>query len=146
MIGRRDALASSLGIDTTVYKTKDVLFNKSINLGNRIKEYKKLPISASISIKLGEEILLKLNYKNHAVYQKSVYIVTESLKNETTKEDVIAHLSKLNDTPYYLKDIDINIDKGIFVPVSVINDLRREAINKLNNSRLNLKVIKSKNN
>lgn len=131
-------------IDTPVYKTKDVLFNKSINLGNRNKEYKKLGINVSISVVLDEPILVKMSYKDYVVYQKSEYIVTSALKTATTKEDIYAHFSKLNDTPYEIRNFDINLDQNVFVPVKVLNDLRRECVNKLNNSRLNQKVIKNK--
>ena len=81
-------------IDTTVYKTKDVLFNKSINLGNRIREYRKLGISVSFSAMLGEPILVKMSYKDHSVYQKSEYIVTSALKTATTKEEELQNRLK----------------------------------------------------
>ena len=131
-------------IDTTVYKTKDVLFNKSINLGNRIKEYKKLGVNVSFTAVLNEPILVKMSYKDHVVYQKSEYIVTSALKTATSEEDVISHFSKLNDTPYEINNFDINLDQNIFIPVKVLNDLRRDCVNKLNNSRLNQKVVKNK--
>lgn len=130
--------------NSLVYKIKDINFNKTLNLGNKIKEYKKLGISLSISIKFDEQILLKVTYKDHTVYQKSEYIVCKSQSKPTTKEDIFAHISKLNDTPYYIENLDIVLDDEVFVPVKVINDLRRDVIAKLNSSRLNLKVIKNK--
>ena len=130
--------------NSLVYKTKDVIFNNEINLGTKTKEFRKIPLNVSISLKIDEPILLKLNYKNHTIYQKSEYIVAKSNNSPTKENDVLNHLSKLNETPYYIDNFDINIDENIFVPVKVLNDLRRDAIIKLNNSRLNLKVKRNK--
>ena len=106
--------------------------------------YQKLGINGSIQINVNEPILLKISYKNHTIYQKSEYIVTKSLKVPTTKEDVINHMSKLNDTPYYFSSFDITLMDDVFVPVKVLNDLRRDAIKKLSDSRLNDKVSRVK--
>lgn len=132
-------------INDLVYKIKDVNFLSSLNEGTRVKEYKKLGINVSIKIVNNEPILLKISYKNHIIYQKSDYIVQNSLTNPTSKNDVLNHLNKLNDTPYFIDTFDIVMDDNIFVPVKVINDLRRNAINKLDSTRLNSKVQVNKN-
>lgn len=132
-------------LNSLVYKTKDVLLNTSINVGNKIKEYKKIGILMDINIKKDEPILLKIKYLNHVVYQKSDYVVSNAITTPTSKDDIINHLAKLNDTPYYLENININMDEDIFIPIKVINDIRRLAIEKLNNSRLNLKIKLNKN-
>ena len=131
-------------LNALVFKTKDLEFYSNVNVGNRIKEYKKLGINVSISIKLDEPILLKVSYKEHTVYQKSEFITTKALKVASTESDVFNHLSKMNDTPYFIENFDIELDKDVFVPVKVLNDLRRAAITKLNNSRLNKKLKLSK--
>lgn len=41
-------------------------------------------------------------------------------------------LSKLGDTPYVLDDLNIKIDGGLMMPVSVLNALRRRAVDELN--------------
>lgn len=54
-----------------------------------------------------------------------------ALKTATTKEDVKKQLSKLGDTPFYASEIEIELDENIFVPVSVLNALRRECTSEL---------------
>lgn len=132
-------------INDLVYKIKDLNFLSSLNVGTRVKEYKKIGINGSIKIIDNEPILLKISYKNHIIYQKSDYIVQKSISNPTTKSDIINHLNKLNDTPYFIDDLDIVMDDNIFVPIKVINELRRNAINKLNIARLNNKIKVNKN-
>ena len=137
-------LDKKVRINSMVYKIKDIELLDSLNLGNRIKEYKKLPINVTFDIRLDSPLLVKVTYQNISVYQKSEYIVTKSNKTPTRREDIVNHFSKLNETPYYVSNFDINLDNDVFVPVSVINDIRREVINKLNASRLNIKIKRNK--
>lgn len=48
-----------------------------------------------------------------------------------TAESVRARLSKLGGTPFYAGEIDIELDDGLILPASKINDLRRKAVEKL---------------
>jgi len=57
-------------------------------------------------------------------------------KAETTAEDIAAYLNKLGSTPYFCEGVDIDIDKGLFVRNSVVNNLRREVLEKLTALRL----------
>ncbi len=58
---------------------------------------------------------------------------------EATKQSVTARLAKLGDTPFTLaeQDADVHVEKGLFIPVSVLNDLRRRACDGLLNEPLN---------
>lgn len=46
-------------------------------------------------------------------------------------ESVRARLSKLGGTPFYAGEIDIELDDGLILPASKINDLRRKAVEEL---------------
>lgn len=48
-----------------------------------------------------------------------------------TAESVRARLSKLGGTPFYAGEIDIELDDGLILPASKINDLRRKAVEEL---------------
>lgn len=60
---------------------------------------------------------------------------------ETTEEMVRQSLSKLGGTPYYLKKANISLGGGLAVPVSELNRLRREAVEKLSAKRSHPKTI-----
>ena len=62
--------------------------------------------------------------------------IEESKNKNLDKETLINKLSKLNDTIYKINNININIDNNIFIPLSKLNELRREFIDKLNDIRL----------
>ena len=50
---------------------------------------------------------------------------------KTTKEEIESKLLKLGNTPFICENITINIIGDLFIPISKVNNLRREAITKL---------------
>lgn len=54
-----------------------------------------------------------------------------ALKTATTKEDVKKQLSKLGDTSFYSSKIEIELGENLFVPVSVLNSMRRDCVSEL---------------
>ena len=49
----------------------------------------------------------------------------------TTKEEIKSKLLKLGNTPFICENITINITDNLFIPISKVNNLRRDAITKL---------------
>lgn len=123
-----------------IFKTKDINFYKEINETLKAKEYKKLEICMVFEAKLNKEPLLMVEYNGIKSYAKSKILVTSAISSPTSKTNIINQLNKLNDTPYEITDIKINIDENIFIPLKEINELRRKAIESLNEIRLNHKV------
>ena len=53
---------------------------------------------------------------------------------ELDKETIIKQISKTTDTPYYFKNINIDLDKNLFLPkISILNELRRTALSNVEN-------------
>ena len=48
-----------------------------------------------------------------------------------TKENIIKQFSKLNNTPFVVGNISIDMDNDIFKPIKVLNDMRRSVVNNL---------------
>lgn len=116
--------------DTFVYKSS------SINLLNDAKaSYQedkiKYPIDMEISIKIGESPRLMVMSKGKMGTSVADNIVERSERVALTEEKIVEQLSKLGDTTYTLNNININLDEGSYLPVSVLNLLRREAIQEL---------------
>lgn len=88
---------------------------------------RKLPIELFASIKSGKpaSITAKTEGKAFTAIGAAPEVArTAPISEETVKRS----LSKLGDTPYYLKNIEIELDGGLMMPVSALNALRREAI------------------
>ncbi|HAT73193.1 MAG TPA: collagenase-like protease [Elusimicrobia bacterium] len=49
-------------------------------------------------------------------------------KPEAAQETIKKQLSKLGETEFYLEALEINLSKPYFIPVSVLNELRREVL------------------
>lgn len=65
----------------------------------------------------------------------------QAAKNKAAERNsVIENLTKLGNTPYYCEKIDLKLDDGLFVAASVLNALRRDAIEQLDTKRAELKL------
>ena len=117
--------------DNPAYASKDEELIKSIK-EKYIDSPKKAPINGYCYVKIGEPIMLTVSYKD-----KSVTVTgpeaEKSLKTATTAESINKQLCKLGDTPFVFDELTIDCDTDVFVPVSVINDLRRRAAEELLN-------------
>lgn len=103
------------------------------------KENIKRPINATLDIHLDKPITLKIfDDNNHKVIVKSDELPELAKNSPTTKERLEKQLNKLTDTPFYFKNIQINLDDNLFVPhISTINELRRTAIQKYSDILIN---------
>lgn len=128
-------------IGAKVYKTKDINFVEEADRTLLKKEYKKLDVDMEFTAELGKPLFLKVTYQNYKAFAKSEILIEEAKSSATTRENVENQLAKLNDTPYKIKNLVINMDDNLFIPLKAINELRREAIEKLNNQRLERKVV-----
>ena len=113
-----------------VLKTIDTLLLEEIN--NYPK--KKIPIDITIEIKINKPIKIEFNdgINNVIVYGSK----PELAKNQSlNREIIIEKISKLGNSIYTIREINIDLDTNIFIPIKEINELRRTAIEKLNNAR-----------
>lgn len=124
-----------------VFKTSDTnLIDKAQKTYTQDKEFAKSLIDAEITIKLGEYPELKLIDKNNnSVTVKGDKLVEKALKVALGEEKIEAQIKKLGNTPYELDDLKINLDEGVSMPISLINQMRREAIELLDEARIPVK-------
>lgn len=124
-----------------VFKTSDTnLIDKAQKTYTQDKEFAKNLIDAEITIKLGEYPELKLIDKNNnSVTVKGDKLVEKALKVALGEEKIETQIKKLGNTPYELEDLKINLDEGVSMPISLINQMRREAIELLDEARIPVK-------
>lgn len=128
-------------LGSKVYKTKDKLFIDSIERSLINKDYKKIGISLEFTSHQNKKAILKLECNKHIIYIKSEENIEKAITRSTTKENIFTQLNKLNDTPYFASSIKIDIDDELFIPLKLINELRRKAVNKLNDEILAFSVV-----
>lgn len=128
-------------VNSTVVKTTD--YKQLTNIRELIKLGKKIPIDISIIVRKNKPLKLIISDNKNKVEVYSSNIIEEAKTNPSTKEEVIKQISKLGNTIYKINNINVDIDNNLFIPVKFLNELRREAIELLNNKRLyKIPVIK----
>ena len=128
-------------VNSIVYKTNDVKLNEEIEKIGKKKFKVKAFVEARIDSKL--KIRFKDNLGNE-VEVESDYIIVKANNSPTSKEKIVQQLSKLNETNYVLSEVKINSDEMVLIPVSIINEVRRNLVEKLNEKRSIVNVRKGK--
>ncbi len=134
-----------VSINSIVYKTKDIKYNKEIDeylLKN--KEYQRFAIDFIFYARKNKNISLVCKYNNIKVSKTLPIKVEEAIKSSVSKDNIISLLNKINDTPYKVNNIILEVDDNIFIPLKSINELKRSVINELNNIRLKRDIIYKK--
>ena len=149
---------SGLGmIANMIYNDKDLLVNKGlpgdiIYLDNKINLNDKDILVKTSSVYLEKEILSvdekKVSITINVDYDKIEFIddknnrvssyieVMSAINRPTSKEEIEEKITKLGNTPFKVKEFNINIPDNIFISMKVINDTRRLLTEKLINERI----------
>lgn len=129
-----------------VFKTSDSeLMDRVQATFTQDKEFIKNIIDAKITIKLGQKPILTLidKNKNQATIEGDK-IAEEAMKVALSKEKVETQLRKLGNTPYELDLLEIELDDNVSLPVSLLNQMRRDCIELLDKERISIKNRKYK--
>ena len=122
-----------------VLKTTDYKQLQEIN--KLINKKRRLPLDIFVEAKIGRPLKMTFKYKDSIINIEGEKQLEKAKNSFATKEGIINQVDKLKDTVYYLKNIEIDLDNNVFIPVIFINELRRQAIEKLNKKRLEIKEV-----
>lgn len=101
-------------------------------------EQKKLDVSFTVKAKTGEALEIVINDGTFILNEKGNKI-EKSQTSETTKEMIVKQLSKLGNTPFRLKEIEIIKDDNIFISITELNSIRRNLVSKLIDKKTKIK-------
>ncbi len=126
---------SQLGIDMFGTRQKEDVTAAAAVLKKLGKLYEKEVADTRVDFAftgvLGERISLAAQADGRNVFIESEIEPQPALNKATTEEAVRAQLEKCGGTRFFAVEIDIELDEGVFIPVSELNKLRREALEKL---------------
>lgn len=117
-----------------VYKTSDEKFLKELSGSYEDKYKKKIALDLVVKFEVGKQVFLK------AVINEEVYSecfgekVEKAQRKPVTKEKLEENLRKTGNTPFEIKNIKFESYEEGFLPISHINLVRRELLEKLQNS------------
>lgn len=129
------SINSKVSKDATIYKIVDDALANEIET-TYLKNSKKVPIRMKFISNVNEPMaLIVKDSNNHSILVKSDYVVEKAISSPTSVKKIEEQLSKLSNTAYHLASINIVSDELGIIPVKYINDLRREALAKLDLAR-----------
>lgn len=116
----------------TVYKTSSDKLNKKYRktYENNVQSVKR-KIDVKLEISSGKNIcfeVCKNDTINETVKRKMDYIPEIAVKKELCKDQIFENFKKTKDIPFDLNLIDLKLDSNLFVPVSKLNDIRKEIL------------------
>ena len=122
-------------------KTNKSLVDKD-NFEKSIKEEflnKKLKKSLDIYLELvcGKEAYICVTDMDGNKGEARLDVISKASKQPATIADVNKQICKLGATDYEAHNVDIKLGENVFVPVKMLNELRRNAIDALNRNVLN---------
>lgn len=125
----------NVNVKDAVYKTSDVVLNDEIKELNKIV-IKRFDIDVKVEAYCYKPLkIIASDNRGNSIEVESEFIVDVANKTPTSKERIKEQISKLNDSVYSLKNFEVSGDEMIIIPISVINKLRNEMIEKLNEKR-----------
>lgn len=136
-IGR---MKGKISVGSKVYRIETAKLNKSISpTFKEDKNFRKVKLNGEIIIKTNLPISFKV-WSNDGFYKGLEFSVTstiipeKALNKPITKEKILEQLSKTGSTEFEFKNLNIILDDELFIPkISILNDLRRTALEGLEN-------------
>ena len=114
-------------------------YNKRLNdeISKKIKSTdKKLEINFDFTAKLDEKLILKTYLEDENgnkilnLEEISETLTQKAQKRAISEEDIKEKLTEIGDSEFTVKNIKIDIDKNIFIPLSELKNLKRNAVEK----------------
>ena len=114
-------------------------YNKRLNdeISKKIKSTdKKLEINFDFTAKLDEKLILKIYLEDEKgnrilnLEEISETLTQKAQKRAINEEDIKEKLSEIGDSEFTVKNIKIDIDENIFIPLSELKNLKRNAVEK----------------
>lgn len=132
--GQTAAISSSVRPEPgcLVYRTSKAAQLKEAEISYKNNYSRKIPISACAVIRFGEKPVLTVRDDIGLEGKASCDYQVQRALNAPLDENIIRiHLDRLGDTPFKLTSLKLQLDGKVFVPVSVLNQLRKDAIKDL---------------
>lgn len=106
-----------------------------------IEEKRTVPIQGTLIIEENQKIIFRITDGEHTIEVQSKERIVKADKLASTQEMIEKSMRKLGNTIYEYTSLIIRLEEGLFVPVKVLNEIRREATSLLNQARIERKTF-----
>ncbi|WP_196595055.1 DUF3656 domain-containing U32 family peptidase [Pectinatus frisingensis] len=115
-----------------LFKIADAKLNeKAKNFFNNSDPVRRIPLKINLSAHIGSPIKLQLSDDCGRLEFTADFVAERALKRPLTYDTVNKQMGRLGNTIYQLDELTCDIGADVMVPVSVLNDVRRQAVDKL---------------
>ncbi|WP_018214537.1 DUF3656 domain-containing U32 family peptidase [Desulfitobacterium hafniense] len=109
-----------------VFKTHDEqLMEKARQSFQEGKERRKRPLKMRLSGSIGELMVLEAWDQDKHIRVDSATPAQQAMKRPLTQEYAFQQLNRLGTTPFWLEELDLEVEEGLMLPVSELNEMRR---------------------
>lgn len=101
--------------------------------------YRSIPIQGQLIAKIGQPIHFILDDGLHRIEVISDECASKAIKIPVSEEKIKEQLNKIKDTAYCYQTLRVDCDSDLFIGLKTLNELRREAIEQLDEARYRIK-------
>lgn len=100
------------------------------------EQYKTIGILGHVVARSNEPMTLMISDHHHHVTVSAQETLKPALSKPVDRSQIADQISKLGNTPFYFESLSMDTDEQSFIPIKMMNTLRREAIEKLSALRM----------
>ncbi|MCM1987166.1 U32 family peptidase [Methanococcoides seepicolus] len=117
----------AVSVGNEVYLTTDQ------RLLERLQRTRKqgLPVSIEVDASVDEVLKVRVSSASFSAEFVDDFVVQKAQKAPMSKDNIVEVMEKLGDTSFEAKDVDVNINGEIFIPMGVLTNARRQAADML---------------
>lgn len=122
-------LKEKLSVGDVVFKTKDVQYEKQLE-AQLEGEFRRFAVDMAVYAYPGAPLVVAARCEGQEAMHESEELLSEALKQPTTKDAVVKQLARLNDTVFTLGEVEYE-DNNAFVPAKMLNAARKDIVEQL---------------
>ena len=135
-------LKERLSVGDPVYKSKDIAYEKELE-SQLSGEFRRFPLNMAVYAHPGAPLVVNAEAFGLEYTYEGDEMLSEALKQPTTKDAVEKQLARLNDTIFALGEVEYE-DCGAFVPAKMLNAARKDIVERMYELRLASKQRREK--
>ncbi len=120
-----------------VYRTTDAELVKSARESFTGKNLRRVGINGRITLKHGQPLSLSVeDHDGHSLTSKGTYLPEAAINKPMTDMRLKEQMGRTGSTPFVFNHFQVEMDEGLSLPVSEINEVRRNALESLLKARV----------
>ncbi len=118
-----------------VVKTLDVQLEQDLSIYLN-ENFKLIGLNCFVRAYANQKMMIEMNDGEYFVKVESKEVIEKADKTAVSETQIIEQVSKLGQTPFYFVSLRVDTDELSFIPLKVINQMRREALARITHLRV----------